>query len=102
MQVFFAEFCGRRGCSWQEGILTVLLTSKLGIVIILGTIILILELLSLPILLIISALMNIIPKRYIKSNQPPNSDKLTRRIEFTIKGLEVVSRWRHKSTNKII
>ncbi|BDA76019.1 hypothetical protein CAL7716_101850 (plasmid) [Calothrix sp. PCC 7716] len=41
MQLFFAEFCGRWGCTWQEGLLTLLLmtlfkTGLVGIIFILA------------------------------------------------------------------
>ncbi len=49
--VFFAEFCGRWGCSWQERILTLLLMSlsRLGLF---GTMLLIILIIFLPIVFI--------------------------------------------------
>lgn len=88
MQVFFADFCGRWGCSWQEGILILLfLHPKVAIFLICMLIIFILWLLFIPIILI----------QDMNNNKKTDSDKIPRRIAFSIKGVQVVSKLRHKN-----
>lgn len=92
MQVFFAEFCGRWGCTWQEAILTLFFMHlELAIFLIVLLIIFIISLLFLPIILI----------QDIKDNQKTDSDKIARRIAFAIKGVQVLSKLRRKNLTHI-
>lgn len=101
MQVFFAEFCGRWGCSWQEGILTLFFMSlfKLGPF---GTVLLIIFFIFCPILFICDIYEKIkyltLPEE-LRKQQELESQKNTERIKIATQSANLLYKWRQSKKN---
>lgn len=104
MQLLLAEFCGRWGCSWQEGLLTLFFMALfkcgpvVGLLVIFAPILLIIFLIFYPIIFIYDKITYFMLPEELRKKKELESNKTARRIGFAIKGGELVYKWRQ---NKI-